>query len=297
MQNRIIPNQTVVAIGKFDGVHIGHRRLISEAVSIAKQNNIRSLVYFICPTGGFGIFPYDESEHIAKMLGADLCIRRELDSAFKSLSPEDFVERVLIGELGCIHAVVGYDFKFGRDRTGDVHMLKSLCHRHSIECSVIGEVTSTDADGSVHTVKSTKIRALISEGRMDEISSYLGQNYYIRGIVEYGRQIGRQIGLPTANIKPESGAVIPPDGVYAAKVHLGEEEYVAVTNIGSNPTVADTDRITVESHIMNFDRDIYGKEIKVEFIKRIRPEVKFDSLDALRRQIIADMNSVKEIVE
>jgi riboflavin kinase/FMN adenylyltransferase len=196
--------------------------------------------------------------------------------------PETFVRTVLVDWLRVAEVWVGANFLFGHDRSGNFTMLRTLGARYGFKAEKIDAVRYKD-----FVVSSTRIRRLISEGRVDEAAALLGHEYYLDGTVVRGDRRGTQIGFPTANLCTDN-ELLPPNGVYATTTRVGEIVYPSITNVGVRPTVDETGRMTVESHIFNFDRDLYGTSIQVGFVQRLRDERAFESLDLLKAQIAAD---------
>ena len=293
MNQRITNQKTVAAIGKFDGFHIGHQKLVACAVQKAKEADALSLIFFV-GAASVAITDRQQSEELARSMGVDLVIRQSLGEELRTMSAEDFVTKVLKERLNCTCVVVGYNFRFAKDRSAGVDDLCRLCRAHGMDCIVIDEVTATDSNGEVCTVSSTLVRSLIAQGRLEDAALYLGRNYSVHGEVVHGRHLGTLMGIPTANITPCNDIVLPPHGVYATKTHLCGKTFLSVTNIGSNPTVSEESHVTIETHILDFDGDAYGECIKIEFLKMLRGEKKFDSLSELTEQIKNDVKSVKK---
>ncbi len=287
-------NKNVVAIGKFDGLHIGHQKLLKMAADKARQTGGVPIILFIGTPLSYIMNP-SETQKRASELGIEKSVRYELTEDFRSLSGEDFVKKILIEDLGCAHAVVGYNFRFSKNRSCSCHDLVRICNKYGAGCSVIDEITVTESDGSVHAVSSTRIKELISSGRVSEISKYLGESYEISGIVSHGKHLGTDFGFPTANLIPEKGRILPSSGVYATSTLVQGEVYPSVTNIGTNPTVNHENNITVETHIIGFNGDIYNKEIKVSFLEKIRDEKKFSDINGLIAQINKDRERAKQV--
>ena len=290
----VIPKhkKTVAAIGKFDGFHLGHTKLVRTAVQTAKESDSLSLIFFIgAPSES--IMTRDECDRRAKEFGVDVVFHQPLSEDFRSMSAEEFVCSVLRDKLKCSTVVVGYDFRFAKGRSADAHELERLCALWGINCIIIDEVALKDSDGVSHTVSSSYIRYLVQLGRVDEASRYLGRVFSVSGRVVTGRRIGTAMGIPTANLKPEENIVLPPDGVYATHTIIDDKKYLSITNIGTNPTVSDNNGVTIETNILDFSGDVYDENITLEFAERIRGEMKFDSLDALTRQIKNDIEYVR----
>jgi riboflavin kinase/FMN adenylyltransferase len=205
------------------------------------------------------------------------------------VGPREFVRDYLIGKIGARAVVVGHSVNFGHKRAGNASVMVELGRELGFETTVVGPVKVEGEE-----VSSTRVRELISKGDMRGAARLLGRHHFLGGEVAHGRERGRKIGFPTANLASETEC-IPPDGVYAARVVLADGAFGAITNIGMRPTFAEKER-SIESHIFDFDRDLYGQRIKLELIDRIRPEQKFDSAEALASQIASDVRRVKEIL-
>lgn len=289
MANR---RKTVVAIGKFDGVHAGHRELLAKSCELAKQKGYESVALVIDTQRGQLLIPQNERDEIIKSLGINRVEIKCLTPEFMNMSAEEFVSDFLIKELNCEYVVVGYNFRFAKGRSADAAYLEELCMENNIYCTVIPKLTCSLESGEV-TASSSNIRDSLFRGDVKEASVILGRTYSLSGEVVSGRQIGRTINIPTANIKCSAKITLPKDGVYATRVCLDGKTYASITNIGNNPTVSSNSEITVETHIIDFSEDIYGKKIKIEFIKRIRNVIKFDNLEELKKQIQKDIEYAK----
>lgn len=285
-------NKTVVAIGKFDGVHLGHRELLITASELARRAGLVSVCYIIENEGSKAILLPDFREKYICEAGIDKIIVQNLTREFMNMSAEDFVKGILADTLNCAHVVVGYDFRFARGRSSGTQELGSLCRSCGIDCTVIPEVVCTLSDATM-TASSTNIRSFLSQGDVKSASAILGRAYSICGEVVHGRQLGRTLDFPTANIIPPRELILPKAGVYATRVTVGGRVYPSVTNIGDNPTVSESNSITVETNILDFEGDIYSHRIDVEFIDRIRDEKKFASLDELKSQVQKDIEAAK----
>jgi len=292
MLPKIKDKKTVAAIGKFDSFHIGHARLIRTATQTAKEKGFLSLILFI-GSHSPDIISGEESESIVRDFGVDLSLRQELDDDFKSLSAESFVKDILLSRLNCECVVVGDNFRFSKNRSADANELRRLCEENGMECIIIEEIRRENSLSEICTVSSTCIRELISKGMMEDVCTFLGRPYAITSIVAKGRHIGSSLGFPTANLIPQKGKLLPPNGVYATRTMVDGDSYLSITNVGTNPTVSDDCHKTIETNILDFDSDIYDKTITVEFMERIRGEKRFDSLDILKKQIKKDVDYVK----
>lgn len=291
-------NRTVVALGMFDGVHLGHRALLRRAAEIAHacgdaavaftyDNHPRELFY--------GAFPYlctkEQRDALIRAAGCDRMDTVPFDAAFAAMAPETFVDWLCARyERGISAIVVGYDYRFGKGAKGDTTLLRTLCESRGILLEVIGKVT---VDGE--TCASTRIREAIREGDLPRAERMLGRPYALSGEIVHAKALGRQFDCPTANL--DSGAlVLPKDGVYATLLLVNGKAYDAVTNVGTNPTVGGRER-TVETHAIGETLDLYGKRVSVVFLKRLRDEQTFASKELLFAQIRRDAEEAKKVCE
>lgn len=285
---------TVVTIGNFDGIHKGHIKLIKEAVKEAKTKNYKSVV-FTFENHPMRYFRADSIKHIItneekvkifKNLGVDIVFMIPFDEYMTKISATDFVKTILHEKLKCKMVIVGHDFTFARNKEGNASLLESLGKKYNMKVKVIEPIKIKG-----RRVSSSYIRNLINDGNVSEIKDFLGRNYFLEGEVIHARKIGRTIGFPTANLKAEDKLIIPKNGIYAVKVYIKNKVYYGATNIGYNPTV-NGKALSIETNIIDFDEEIYGEIIKVEFLDRIRDEKKFNSLDELKSQLRKDVNFV-----
>ena len=285
-----------VALGNFDGVHIGHRELISKAVKTAKRHGLKSAVFtfsnhpkaMIPGSKEFKNIIYsDEKEALIKELGVDYLFNIEFTESIMNMPPADFVEELLVKKFMAKEVFCGFNYRFGHKAAGNVTLLKEEGKKHDFRVNVMKPVT---VDGEV--VSSTLIRSLIRSGDVDECSKYLGRNYDIGGEVVVGNRLGKSLGFPTSNIMIDENMVTPPNGVYITYCIYNGVKYPSVTNVGVKPTVGIYKK-NMETHIFNFNKELYGKYIKIEFLKMTRDEVKFDSIQELSAQIARDCQEAK----
>lgn len=281
---------SVIALGNFDGVHKGHQKLLNTALDMARKKDIAAvaLSFFPHPTSVLGKKPKplitskEERKNKILDIGMDVFIEYPFTKAFASISPEVFFTEVLMNKLKAQAIVVGRNYFFGKDKKGDSDYLKVLGRQHGIEVCVIDIVKE---QGEV--VSSSRIRTLISEGEMEKAEQLLGYPYCIVGEVVHGKKIGRTIGFPTVNIIPEAHRIYPPNGVYATLVDVYGQKYMGITNVGYNPTIGNTHK-TIETHILNFNQDVYGEEVTIAFHHYLRTEKKFEDIISLSKQIAKD---------
>lgn len=271
---------SVLCLGDFDGIHKGHRCVFNSAKCFGSWG---ILLFDRNSKGKPVITTLPEKLELLKAAGADFAAVTEFNENFSHKSPEEFID-YLKTEIGMKALAAGKDYRFGYKAAGDSELLKELCKKNGM-CAVITDL----AECGGKPIKSTRIRELISVGDLSGAAELLGMNYFISGKVLNGLQNGRKLGFPTANIEPEETKLLPPDGVYYGAV-LGRK---AVINIGKNPTFG-AEKRTVEAHIIDFEANLYGKELKFELIERIRGEIKFDSLSELKKQIDADVKYALE---
>lgn len=294
--NMKLKEKTYVALGSFDGLHLGHRSLINKVVSLAKENNCKSMV-FTFKNHPLTIINEDlapkliinnevKSRYLEK-LGIDILNYATFDEEFMKISPEKFIEN-MIRAYNVKGVVVGFNNRFGYKNLGDVDLLRQLGAKLNFEVYVIDPVTENN-----EVVSSSKIRHLISEGDIEKANKYLTRPFMLEGKVVKGNQLGRKINFPTVNLDYHKKFVLPRGGVYYTIVEYNGILYKGITNVGYNPTV-ENKKLSIETHILEFNETIYGKTIKVYFLKRIRDEKKFNSLEELSAQINIDKDYVKE---
>lgn len=230
----------------------------------------------------------DEKSNLIEKAGIDNLVIHPFDKEFASLSAEEFVKKVLVDIFNIQKIVIGYDHRFGKNRTADINDLIAFGNQYNFEVEQISAEELNEV-----AVSSTKIRNALSDGNIELANSFLGYNYTITGMVVQGKQLGRTIGFPTANISiNEDYKLIPNSGVYVVECKIDNQSYFGMMNIGTNPTVENTNqKQKLEVNIFDFDQDVYGKSINISFLKRIRSEQKFDSLEALKNQIALDKQS------
>jgi riboflavin kinase/FMN adenylyltransferase len=293
-----------IAIGNFDGVHIGHEAVIKEAGLIARQKGIPWAVLtfephpssvFQADRAPFRLTPFRAKAHALEKLGVDAMIVQRFNRAFSQRPAEDFVVEVLVKGFGAHHIVSGYDFVFGHKRGGNCELLLSMGQGHGFGFTAVSAVESPD--GKVYS--STGVRACLSEGDVKGAQSILGRPYAIEGRVAPGEQLGRTLGFPTANIHLGQG-IVPKRGIYAVRVEIFDDQYPTVlegvANIGNRPTVNGTGDL-LEVFIFNFDKNLYGKRLRVSLIDFIRPEIKFDGLDSLTAEMAIDAEKARQILD
>jgi riboflavin kinase/FMN adenylyltransferase len=283
--------QPVLALGNFDGVHRGHRKILERVRRVAGERAATSVVMTFDPHPPRVVRPDkappllmttpQKLEAIADAGVQGAAIVR-FSTELSRWDPETFVRNVLVDWLHVGEVWVGANFLFGHDRSGNFSMLRVLGSRYGFKAEKIDPVRYKD-----FVVSSTRVRRLVSEGRVDEAGALLGHQYFVDGTIMRGDQRGRTLGFPTANLCSEN-ELLPPHGVYATTARIGSLVYPSVTNIGTRPTVDQSGRTVIETHVFNLDRDLYGQPMRIGFVQRLRDERAFESLDALRAQIDAD---------
>jgi len=296
---------TALTFGKFDGVHLGHQKIFSSVFGIAKEEGLKPAVLsFTMEKDSFFLqgrkdMLSTEDEHFTRLKNAGFheVYLYPLTVEAARMSPEDFVKIILIESLKVKHLVVGTDCSFGYKGAGNVELLESLQQKYGFKLTVVDKVLTLNPAGEEVEVSSSYIRKALEEGRVEEAAALLGRPYSINGTVVHGKAIGKSLSFPTANIFPKEGKLTPEEGVYYTRVMTLGEEYDAMTNIGRNPSISAENPLTIESHLLEFDRDIYGEKIRVSFIKRIREQKHFLKLDELKSQLKKDLLSVEDFRE
>jgi riboflavin kinase/FMN adenylyltransferase len=283
-----------LAIGNFDGIHLGHQKLMKE-ITIDPELKAAVITFdphpikILSPNTPFKkLFPVQDQVEQFEKLKIDYLIKLSFDNNLASMNYKDFLDW-LLANIDIKKIVVGYDFRFGKNKEGTFDNLFNWCREKNIEFVKIDEVKIQTV-----TVSTTEIKKRLENYDIDIITKMLGRNYYLQGVVVKGDQRGRLLGFPTANMEIENDLQVPALGVYATKVIVNGSAYFGVTNIGKTPTFKTDERIKIETHILDFDMDIYGKVIVVEFCKFIRKEKKFSSVDEIKIQIIKDIEESKK---
>lgn len=288
-----------LTIGNFDGVHLGHQALLADLIRLARQDNTRSVLLSFSPNPkvffsgekGFYLSTPGEKTALLSRLGIDDVLIIAFEQKLANMVATDFMAE-LTRRINLKGFVVGEDFVFGHNRQGTTEVLAEFCEKQGIPFVVFPELMM---DGE--PVSSTRIRRALNDGKVDEARRLLGRPYAMCAKVISGEQIGKSIGVPTANLELDPDKFLPKRGVYATIAHLREKDYPAVTNVGVRPTFSEQEIVSVETLILDFNDDIYGEELRVEFIQCLRPEQKFDSVQALTQQIEKDKLITRRIFE
>lgn len=285
-----LQKKSAVAIGKFDGIHIGHQALL-EKIQKKQQEGMTAIVFTFSPSPeeffrGISLPVIDTTEEKRenfRRMGIDILIEYPLTKESASISPENFMQNILLEKLHAGYVVSGTDLSFGDKGRGNAKMLSDFAVEHSF---IYEEIDKVCVDGKV--VSSSAVRGAVEAGDMETVSRMLGRAYRIEGEVVHGRALGRTIQMPTVNIIPQRQKLLPPNGVYATVSVFDNRYFTGITNIGCKPTVSMKNEIGVETHLFDFDEDIYGKNIVTNILHFMRPEIHFEGLDALMEQLRKD---------
>lgn len=286
-----------VSLGKFDGLHTGHRLLMDELVQAKKEGLLSVAVTFSIPPNALDPGDYQvlstrqEKEWIFAQAGVDALIELPFSRELRAMEAEAFL-RLLTDSLPVKRIVAGTDFRFGKGRSGDDQTLLAFEKELGYQAKIVEKLQDSGMD-----ISSTRIREAVKRGDLKEANRLLGYAYFVSGEVVYGNQIGRTIGVPTANLLPPAQKLLPPTGGYVTQVTVDGVCYGGISNIGYKPTVGDAQPLGIETHLFDFDQDLYGRQIRVSFLEYLRPEQKYESLDALKRQIDADMKTSRKILK
>lgn len=294
--------EKVIALGFFDGVHLGHAALLRRAVEAAGERGAVPAVFTFdrppkevvtgvpCPLINS---PEDRRELVSRLYGIREVIMAPFDHEMMTTSWEDFVTRILVGRYHAVHLVAGHDHRFGHKNAGTPELLRAKCARLGLGCDIIPAVSL----GGI-TVSSTYIRRLLELGQVERAAQFLGHPHTLTGAVRHGRGVGSLRLFPTANLAVPPHVLVPSYGVYVTRVYLPDgTDYAAVTNVGTRPTLDNGADVTVEACILDFQGDLYGQTLRLEFYRHLRDELRFDSLDALRSRIAADAETTRRYFE
>lgn len=291
---------TAITIGTFDGVHIGHRTILARITNNAKRLGLKSLVLTFFPHPRMVLQKdsdikllntLDEKIQILENQGLDFLIIHPFSRDFSRLSATEFVRDILVNKLGVKKIVIGYDHRFGRNRTASISDLITFGNTFDFE---VEEISAKEIDDV--SVSSTKIRKALAEGDIETANTYLGYRYLLTGKIKKGKGLGRQLNFPTANLQiEESYKLIPKNGSYVVQSHIHGTKTFGMMNIGFNPTVSGTEK-TIEINFFDFSEDIYNEKIQIEIIARLRDEYKFESVDALKAQLMKDKETSLSII-
>ena len=298
LKNAVSSHPSILTLGTFDGIHQGHRTIISKLTSESKKYDLKSIIltFFPHPRNIVSskkiksINTIDEKIQIFSELDLDELIIQNFNKSFSEMGAEEFI-KLLVNNLNLKKIIVGYNHRFGKNRSADINVLKDFSLKYDFE---VIEIKAFEFEKI--KISSTKIRSAINDGNIDICNNYLGYNFNINGIVVKGKSIGKSIGFPTANINiAEEYKIIPKNGVYLVRCFFEKNKFYGMMNIGYNPTFGSNEK-TIEVNIFDFNRDLYNKKIRIEFLKFIRDEIKFDDAEELQNQLIKDReNCIKHI--
>ncbi|UOX34706.1 bifunctional riboflavin kinase/FAD synthetase [Flavobacterium sediminilitoris] len=293
--------KTIVTIGTFDGVHLGHQKVLTKLKNAAIERKAESVLLTFFPHPRMVLQQdldikllntIEEKKELISSFGIDNLIIHPFDAKFSRLTAEDFVKMILVDQLNLCKIIIGYDHRFGRNRTATIEDLIAFGEKYNFE---VEQITAKEIDEI--SISSTKIRTALLEGDIKTANTFLGYKYNLTGAVIEGKKIGRTINFPTANIKvSENYKLIPKNGVYVVSANIDNDEYFGMMNIGTNPTISEGNQ-SIEVHLFDFNKSIYDKEIKISFLERIRDERKFDSLEDLKIQLEKDKTLSIEKIE
>lgn len=292
------PAPSVVALGCFDGVHIGHSAVISKAVSIAKERSLMSAVWcfdsppknFFDPSSAPVLTTPNEKRKLIEALGVELLVCVPFDLNIGALSPEEFFNEILVKRLHAKHIVCGFNYSFGKNGKGDTKLLAKLCSEIGIDFTALPPILRNG-----ETISSSAIRAMLSIGNTEDAAKLLGRKYSITSKVINGNHLGRTLGFPTANIALNSEELLLKKGVYVVRALCEYGAFFGITNVGTHPTVF-PNLLLAETNLFDFSGDLYEKKIKIEFLEFVRPERTFESIDELSAQVSNDIELAKKII-
>ena len=286
-----IPEESAITLGKFDGIHKGHQKLMKKVLE-KREAGLKSVVFtfgqmpgtVFLGNKGRTILTKEERQRHLESMGIDYMVECPFVPQIIQMEPEKFIEEILVNQLHVKYIAVGPDFRFGHNRKGDCRMLQELSSVYGYEVEVLEKECLDDK-----IISSTYVRDMLEKGEMESVANLLGYPYYVAGTVIHGHKIGRRIGIPTTNLLPDEEKMLPPNGVYLTKTLFEGEEIFGITNIGVKPTISGEEAKGIETHLFEFDGDLYGKELTVEFYAFHRPEQKFESLEQLKAQLAEDI--------
>lgn len=302
LNEQVTFNRPIVTLGTFDGVHLGHQEILRQMVAEGKESGRETVLLTFHPHPRMVLYPESHSVRLIDSLeeklekleqsGLDTVILFPFTQKFSRLTAVEFVRDVLVRDIGVSKMLVGYDHHFGKNREGDFHQLQELGQLYGFDVKQIQAVQTGDV-----SVSSTKIRKALSEGEMLTVERYLGQPFQLTGEVIHGNKLGRTIGFPTANLSiDQTTKILPETGVYAVKVQRNNQWFNGVMNVGKKPTVQQTEIISVEVYIFDFDAELYGELLRVQVFDRLRGEQRFASIDELKSQLVKDEQNARNVL-
>lgn len=285
-----IEENTVISLGKFDGIHRGHEKLLTYFAEKKAEGLCGAIFTFDIPprknvqrVEAKVLTTNEEKMHIFERLGIDYLVECPFTPEIMCMEAEDFIAKI-VRQLHVKCLVVGEDFRFGHNRRGDYHMLRAYAKQYGYEVVVVEKIREEERD-----ISSTFVREEISAGNIERANRLLGYPYFVTGMVAHGNQIGRTIGIPTINQLPPGEKLLPPNGVYVTVVYIGGHKYRGITNVGHKPTIEGENPVGVETHLLDFAGDVYDKLVTVEFLSRVREERHFASIEDLKEQMQNDI--------
>lgn len=292
-----VPGESAITLGKFDGIHKGHQKLMRMILS-KKEQGLKSVVFTFGQMPGTVFYGkgrtiltrMERRAHLESM-GIDYMVECPFVPEIIQMDPERFVEDILVNQLHAKYIAVGPDFRFGHNRKGDVRLLRRLAPACGYEVEVFEKECLEDK-----VISSTYVRHMLEIGEMETVEKLLGYSYYVSGTVVHGHAIGRKLGIPTINLIPDDEKMLPPNGVYLTKTIFDSNEYFGITNIGIKPTISGEEAKGVETHLFDFDGDLYDREMVVRFYAFERPERRFESLEDLKQQLAADIEWGRNLI-
>jgi riboflavin kinase/FMN adenylyltransferase len=302
-KNFRIEKPCIATIGTFDGVHLGHQKILQHLNTLKKKLNLQTALLTFDPHPRKVLFPEqrdlklltlaDEKLHLLKEQGIDVTVVYPFDKEFANIEAEKYIAQILIKQLNVKHLIIGYDHKFGKNREGDFQLLKNYSPKYDF---TVEEISAKDIDNIA--ISSSKIRKYLEDGNVELAEKFLGHAYFIKAVVVKGKQLGKTIGFPTANLKVMSpDKLIPKIGVYFVSIEIETKVYFGMMNIGHNPTVDNTQQIKQEVNIFDFLGDLYSKTIRINFLKRLRDEKKFENLAQLVKQLELDKEQCSNLIQ
>lgn len=297
-----IESPTIVTIGTFDGVHLGHQKIFERLKELKQQTGLKTVVLTFEPHPRKVLFPeqkdlklltlIDEKLSLFDKYGIDVAVVYPFTKQFSEMDTHFYIQEILVRSLKVKHLVIGYDHKFGKDRSGDIHTLKQFAPEFNF---TVEEISAKDIDHMA--ISSSKTRKALEEGHVELAADFLGHAFFLNGLVVKGKQLGRTLGYPTANIQPEAEEkIVPKSGVYFVEVIIQKQKHFGMLNIGTNPTT-DLDFLRkIEVHIFDFKEDIYGQTIQLNFLKWLREEKKFANLTELKNALEEDKQNCLRLI-
>lgn len=287
---------SAITLGKFDGLHRGHQKLIHKICQCKKEYGVISIVF------AFNMIPFFQKQGVIRrgimtneerrdrLEGmVDVLVECPFDEKVSHINAEDFIEKVLVGIFHAKYIVVGTDFHFGYQKRGDVHMLAAYADKYGYELTIVEKELYGDRE-----ISSTYIKEELQKGHIEAVNEMLGYPYTIHGVVEHGKQLGRTLGFPTMNVHPSDEKLLPPKGVYMDSICLDSKWYPGIGNIGVKPTVTEEKRMLIETYVFDYEGNAYGKNVQIALHSFKRPEQKFASVEAMKHQIDLDIFYAKE---